>query len=257
MNKSILIIAIAGILVIQNYFDARSEEAESGKTAISNVSPSEAVHGEEADILKPAIVAQQLPAKVSIPKVQTSQTNESLSATSLTQWKEILSANNQVVNQVASMYQHFGLFLTIIVTLVGGIATWLSVMAKRSVNEFIKEWTDKMKLLESEIKNSMNRLHEAVAEAEGSAKKAATHEQTLQNGVLILNQALQERDRLRENFTSQHTQKSEEQSDLPSSSAEATVIPPPTQSSVTDEDAEVSALLKDKIDLPEGEGNKS
>jgi hypothetical protein len=43
--------------------------------------------------------------------------------------KEVLSANNQVVSQVASMYQNFGLFITIIVTLVGGIAIWVSYVA--------------------------------------------------------------------------------------------------------------------------------
>ena len=169
--------------------------------------------------------------------------------------KEILSANNQVVSQVASMYQNFGLFITIIVTLVGGIATWMSYIARKSVQEFIQEWTKKMEFLENDMKEALKRLRDAVAEAEASAKKAAGHEQSIEDSKKVVTKALEDVDRLRVGVASLYAQRGgEEPAAAPQPVEEAPVEEPRSEPLAAEEDAEVTARLKDKINPPEGEG---
>lgn len=156
------------------------------------------------------------------------------------------------------MYQNLGLFITIIVTLVGGVATWMSYLARRSVHEFIQEWTKKLESVEIEMKESLKRLRDAVAEAEGSAKKAAKHAQSVDDSATVLNKTLEDAHRLRHDVASLYTQLRGEQSAAapPQPIAEAAPGQPSPEPLAAEEDAEVAARLKGKIDSPEGEGTK-
>lgn len=221
MKKAILTALFASILLLHSASDAQAPPPKSGPTA-----PLSATIAPPADI------------------------------TSLTA-KEILSANNQVVSQVASMYQNLGLFITIIVTLVGGVATWMSYVAKKSVQEFIQEWTKKMESLENDMKEASKRLHDAVNAAETSAKKAAGHEQSIEDSKKVVNKTLEDVDRLRVGVASLSAQfRGEEAAAAPQPVAEAAVEQPPSEPLAADEDAEVAARLKDKINSPEGEGKE-
>lgn len=147
------------------------------------------------------------------------------------------------------MYQKFGLFITIIVTLVGGVATWMSYVARRSVQEFIQEWTEKVKSLESDMKEDLKRLRDAVTEAEGSAQKAAGHAQSIEDSKEIVGKILQDYDRLRSIPTL-----SAQLGVSPQPIVEAALAQPSQEPPATEEDAEVANRLKGKIDPPEGEG---
>jgi uncharacterized membrane protein YccC len=146
------------------------------------------------------------------------------------------------------MYQNLGLFITIIVTLVGGVATWMSYVARKSVHEFIQEWTEKVKSLENDMKGDLKRLHDAVTEAEGSAKKAAEHERAIEDSKKILDKILEDYDRLRA-IPSLATQLRVEE--------ERTTEQPPQEVPTPEEDAAVEARLRGKIDPPIGEGQDS
>jgi uncharacterized membrane protein len=167
-----------------------------------------------------------------------------------------LSANNQVVGQVASMYQYFGLFITIIVSLVGILAVALGFFARRSVNAFVQEWGRKLEALDRDMKESLNRLHEAVSMAEASANKAAKHARSIEDSKTILNKTLEEVDRLRASVVSLHDQVRGEAASAaaPIQTAEAEAAQPPPEPSGEDEDAEVAARLKGKIDSAGEEG---
>ncbi len=89
---------------------------------------------------------------------------------------DILSANNQVIAQVALMYQHLGLFITIIVTLVGGVATWMSYVAKKTVHEFVSEWKEKLNAIETDMKTTQTALHDAL---DGAKASAATYDREI------------------------------------------------------------------------------
>ena len=188
------------------------------------------------------------PVLPSVPSIAASADIASLTA------RDILAANNQVVGQVASMYQHLGLFITIIVTLVGGIATLMSFLARRSVHEFIQEWTRKLEYIEKDLKDSRDRIHDAVEEAEASATKAAGHEHSLGDSKKVLAETLREVDRLRTGVASLSAQVQQTpaapanvaQAAAPEApeAAGAEVVPEP---SAANEDAEVAARLKGKI----------
>jgi hypothetical protein len=167
--------------------------------------------------------------------------------------KEMLSTNNQVVSQVAQMYQNLGLFITIIVTLVGVIATLLAFLARRSVQGFIHDWTKKMENLEKDMKASLNRLHETVFEAETSAKKAAGYEESFKENIAVLNKSLEKVDRLQTDLQPYLAQTRVEEPTLgpPLPSVEDIEVPHSSEPSTAEEDAEVEAYLKGKID-PEG-----
>lgn len=172
--------------------------------------------------------------------------------------KEVLSANNQVVSQVASMYQNLGLFITIIVTLVGGVATWMSYVARKSVHEFIQEWTEKMKSLENDMKEASKRLHETVAEAENSAQKAAGYERSIEDSKKVLSKTLEDVDRLRAGVASLHDQLRREEAAgaLPKPVTEVAIEQPITEPLIAEEDEEVAVRLKGKINPAEGEGQE-
>jgi hypothetical protein len=129
-------------------------------------------------------------------------------------------------------------------------------LARKSVREFIQEWTKKLQSLETEMKDSMARLRDAVTEAETSANKAAGHAQSINDSQKVLNKALEDVDKLRTFVASLHAQVGRELvGEAPSPSvAEAAVAQPPPEPSAADEDAEVAARLKGKINSAEGEG---
>ncbi|HEX8236839.1 MAG TPA: hypothetical protein VF600_12855 [Abditibacteriaceae bacterium] len=89
---------------------------------------------------------------------------------------EVLMANNQAVIQISSMYRDFGLLLTLIVSVVGVVLTWFGYLAKKSVQDFIAEWKDKLDKIEKDMEASEAKLREAVERAEQSAVRAAEHE---------------------------------------------------------------------------------
>lgn len=159
--------------------------------------------------------------------------------------KEILSANNQVVSQVASMFQLFGLFITIIVTLLGIFAALLGYLARKSVQEFIQDWTNRFKSHEDSIKESLAKIRDAVGDAERSARKAAEHEQSINASQQVLNRALKDIDRWQAGIAAGACHDR-------SGAAPSVPIPPQkteqaSPESLPEEDAEVSKLLKGKI----------
>jgi uncharacterized membrane protein len=172
--------------------------------------------------------------------------------------KEILAANNQAVSQVASMYQYFGLFITIIVTLLGGFGVILGFVARRSLKEFIQEWDRKLQSLqkdmkeslEKDMKESLERLHDSVSQAEDSANKAAEHAQSIMDTAAILDKVLRDVDTIRAKFTAvNNASEAESYGETPGpAAAEASVEPSPSE-----EDAEVAARLEGKIELKDGE----
>ena len=105
-----------------------------------------------------------------------------------------------------------------------------------------------MESLENDMKEDLKRLHNAVTEAEGSAKKAAEHEQSIEDSKKILGKILEDYDRLRA-IPSLATQLREEE--------ERTAEQPPQEAPIPEEDAEVAARLKGKIDPSESEGQNS
>jgi len=179
--------------------------------------------------------------------------------------KEILAANNQVVSQVATMYQHLGLFITIMLTLLGLVASALSYVIRKSVQEFIQEWTkkferrekimndewaNKLKAFEDDVKLSLEKIHNAVNKAEGSAIKAARHELSLEDNMRVLDQNLKQVDRLKMDIVNLKEQPQIANPPQPlAMDAPMQVVPEPT---IAGEDAEVANFLKDKIN-PAGE----
>jgi hypothetical protein len=252
MKKLILIMTISGVLFFQNNFDPEILQAQTANksSAIANLHSV----GNYPNMVAKLTAAQAQSSVASNPQAQSLPIIAPPADIASLTAKEILAANNQVVNHLASMYQNFGLFLTIIVTLVGIIATGLSFMANKSVKDFIKEWNKKIESIESEMKASLNRLNNAVSEAESSARKAAASALSVDDSKIVLNKSLEDVARMQASIALLHPQDVGEQHDVPPSSKEAVVIPPPSQFPDTDEDAEVSARLKGKINSTEGEG---
>jgi peptidoglycan hydrolase CwlO-like protein len=156
------------------------------------------------------------------------------------------------------MYQNLGLFITIIVTLVGGVATWMSYVARKSVHEFIQEWSKKLESVENEMKESLKRLRDLVGEAEGSANKAAKHAQSIEDSEKVLNKTLESVDNLRAYVASLDAQQRGEQAAAthPQPIAEAAPVQPSSEPQAADEDADVTSRLKGKINPAESEGPK-
>ncbi|MEJ0091338.1 MAG: DUF3149 domain-containing protein [Limisphaerales bacterium] len=174
--------------------------------------------------------------------------------------KEILSANNQVVGQIATMYQHFGLFITIIVTMLGIIATVVGYFIRKSVHELVGEWTKKFEKIEAEMEKSRNRLLAAVNEAEGSAKDAAASAESIDDDKKVLSQAIKDVDRLRERVIAMGPIPQNPPGAIPNSQNQPPIAP--IESGVTgitqEESAEVRAFLDDKLGkYPENPGAKS
>jgi hypothetical protein len=254
MKKGILTAFLALTLASLNPCDAQTPQAQSNSNApSSSVSP--VTTNLPVGVAQPPTVNTQQRTAASSTAAPPSATIAFPSDIGSQTVKEILSANNQVLSQVASMYQNLGLFITIIVTLVGGIATWMSYIARKSVHEFIQEWTKKMESLENDMKEALKRLHDAVAEAEASVKRAATHEQSIEDSKKVVNKTLEDVDRLRVSVESLYAQhRGEVAAAAPEPVAEAAVEQPPSEPLSAEEDAEVAARLKDKINSPEGEG---
>lgn len=101
---------------------------------------------------------------------------------------EVLSANNQAVSQVATTFQWFAGFITIIVTLTGSLVTVMGFLAKKTADDFIKDWKDKLEKLETSTKDSERKLEEEVAKAQASAERAAEHEQAAYDALKTLRQ---------------------------------------------------------------------
>ncbi len=255
MKNAILTALFASILLLHSASDAQTIPAKSNINASSSpvfpVTANSSVGAAPANSQQ--AVAASSPTAPSLPTIAPPADIASLTA------KEILSANNQVVNQVASMYQNLGLFITIIVTLVGGVATWLSYVARRSVQEFIQEWTKKLELIENNMKEVLQRLHDAVTEAEASAKKAAGHEQSIEDSTKVVSKTLKDIDALtlRLGVASLSDQvRGEEVSAVAQPAGEAGGDQPASEPLAAEEDAEVAARLKDKINSPEGGGQQ-
>jgi hypothetical protein len=253
MKRVILLAAIASVLVFQS---ASYTENMLAQTKPSRLPALPSATNLPIVVTKGPSVQPQQSSTVSNPATQPSSPVTSPPDVSPLVLKEILSANNQVVSQVASMYQNFGLFITIIVTFVSVIATLIGFLARRSVQGFIREWTKKMEPLEKEMKDSLNRLREAVTVAEGSAKKAADHEQSIKDNIAVLNKALEDVDRLQTSLESCLAQvRGEGAAVRPSATvAEGAVVQHSPEPSTTEEDAEVAAHLQGKIDPEEGKG---
>lgn len=249
MKKIILLATIASALVFQDPFDNKSLSAPTRKATSLPAAQTE----QSSTISNPAM--QPSPAITSPPDV------------SPVVLKEILSANNQVVSQVASMYQNFGILITIIVSLVGVFAGVLGFYATRSVREFLREWNNKMESLEKatkssleswdrEIRRSVDKVHEAVAEAENSANKAAEHARSIEDNKIVLNKTLEDVDQLRARVEWLRAQVGAEEPGVgPARTVpEAEVAQPLPEPISTEEEAEVAARLKDKIDPKGDEG---
>lgn len=169
--------------------------------------------------------------------------------------KEILSANNQVVSHLAVMYQTFGVLITIIVTLVGGIATYLSYAARKNVAEFLQDWTKKMEVLEDRMKASSDRIDEATAKAEKSAAQAAKsaqeagrHEQSMKDSVTIAERNLKDIEEMR----AQAGVPAATEGLTPSVAvSEGLVVSDSTEALDSAEDAAVAKQLKGKINPAE------
>lgn len=270
MMKTILTVLFFVVLTSLNLCDAQTPPAQAPTDAPS-VPVSPQTSNPPTRVAQPPVV-QSPPANIQPQAVATSPTTSPPVITtppadigSLIA-KEVLSANNQVVSQVASMYQNLGLFITIIVTLVGGFTTWMSYIARKSVQEFIQEWTEKVKSLESEwtekvkflesdMKEGLKRLRDAIAEAEGSAKEAAKHAQAIEDNKKIVDKILQDYDRLRSIPTLSAQLRGDEQVGVsPQPIEETALAQPPQESPTTEEDAEVADRLKGKFDPPEDKG---
>jgi hypothetical protein len=247
MKKVTLIALFATVIFSHSASDAQTLPAKSNINAPS--SPGVSVTTNPPVAAAPANSPQA--ATASSPTVTSSLTIAPPADIASLTAKEILSANNQVVSHIASMYQNLGLFITIIVTLVGGVATWMSFVARRSVHEFIQEWSKKLESVENEMKESLKRLREAVGEAETSANKAAKHARSIEDSEKVLNKTLIEVDRLRAKLSGEQSAV-----EPPEPIAEAASRPPSPEPQTAEEDAEVAARLQGKIDSPEGEGHK-
>jgi hypothetical protein len=253
MKKAILTALFASILLLHSASDAQALLAKSNiNTSSSPVFP--------VTVSSPVGAAPAISQQATATPSSTAPSSPTIAPpadiASLTA-KEILSANNQVVNQVASMYQNLGLFITIIVTLVGGVATWMSYVARKSVHEFIQEWTKKLESVENEMKESLKRLRVAVAEADASAKKAAGHEQSIEDSTKVVNKTLKDIDALKLGVASLSAQvRGEEVSAVAQPATEAGGDQPVSEPLAAEEDAEVAARLKDKINSSKGGGQK-
>jgi len=111
--------------------------------------------------------------------------------------REILAANNAVVGQVATMYQHFGLFITGIVGLFGIIATLMSYLARKNVHDFVEEWDKKLREKEQQIDKALEKSREAETLATRSAAEAARHARSIEESRTVLSQSLDRADELR------------------------------------------------------------
>ena len=255
MNKTILTALFSLTLALLNPCDAQTPPAQS-QTNAPSLPVSSGTTEPSGGVVEPPPSIQRRVQATDPAAPSSAITAPPGDITSLIV-KEILSANNQVVSQVASMYQNLGLFITIIVTLVGGVATWMSYVARRSVQEFIQEWTEKVKSLESDMKEDLKRLRDAVAEAEGSAKKAAEHEQSIKDSQKIVDKILEDYDRLRAiPELSTQLRGEEERAVSPQPVTGTSLGRFPQEALAPEEEAEVTDRLKGKINPPEGVGQK-
>jgi hypothetical protein len=111
--------------------------------------------------------------------------------------KEILAANNAVVLQVATMYQHFGLLITVLVTVAAVFASYMSYVARKNVQEFVAEWDKKLQGKELQIDSTLQRARDAEQTAAKSATEAEKHANSLTAVLPVINMALTQVDLIR------------------------------------------------------------
>jgi hypothetical protein len=206
-----------------------------------------------AQVVRPAEITPVAPSSGPQATASTTAAAPHMSATppsdvsSLTA-KEILAANNLMIGNVAGMYQSLGLFITVIVTLVGGGVGVIAYVARKDVKEFIHEWDDRLKTLAKDGDDSAKRLRDLVAEAEKSANKAAEYSKSIEGDREVLNRALKDLDR----FRAASDGRSDESGGGSSAAVAAEPGPMAAESEidpeVTQEDAEVAARLNGKIE---------
>lgn len=192
-------------------------------------------------IVVPTTQSEATPPKTSAPVPVIAPPADIASLTA----KEILSANNQVVCQVASMYQHLGLFITIIVTLLGVVATYMGYVARKSLSDFIQDWNKKLETLENDLKADKVKMLDAIRDAEASARKAAEHERSITDSKQVLSETLKEVDRLRQSVSAICEQVRQTPTN-PQIGAPSVTQPQPEAVSAS-EAAEVAAQLEGKI----------
>ena len=257
MNSKILLLLLAGLLSLTSAAKAQQPSAKpnpdtnapAATIAQSPTNPPPTSPPSENGVIPPAPPSVPSPPQIAVPADIASLTA-----------KEILAANNQVVSQVATMYQHFGLFITIIVTMLGVVATVVGYFIRKSVNELVAEWTKKFEKIEAEMEKSRDRLRTAVDKAEESAKNAAVSAESIDDDKEVLGQAIKDVDRLRERVIAmgsipqnpiEATPKAEDQKPAEPIKTGATVIS-------QEESAEVRAFLDDKLGKDsESPGGKS
>lgn len=172
--------------------------------------------------------------------------------------REILAANNAVVGQVATMYQHFGLLITVIVTAVGAFATWMSYLARKNVHEFIAEWDKKLQEKEQQIDKALEKSREAEAMATRSAVEAERHARSIEASLTVLSQSLQRADELRAQVDQIRDKlaalASEVRAPVPTATAPSPETPPPPSDGQavddpisTSEEASVADRLKGRL----------
>jgi hypothetical protein len=164
--------------------------------------------------------------------------------------KELLDANSQAVTHLASMFQMFAALITIIVGVVGLLATWLGLFLKKSVAETVAEWSKKLETIKTEMDAAKAKLHEAVSQAQASASDASRQAQSITDAQTVLSKTLQELDTVKAklaaltetgagNFSARST---------PEGGAAPTPSIASTVETVTPaESAEVADLLKGKL----------
>jgi F0F1-type ATP synthase membrane subunit b/b' len=194
-------------------------------------------------------VASSNPTAAQLTPPASPQTVPSLTA------KELLDANSQAVTHLASMFQMFGVLITIIVGVVGVLATWLGILAKKSVNEMVADWSKKLEAIKADMEAAKAKLQEAVAQAQSSANDANRQAQSITDAQTVFNKTLQDLDTIKAKLAAL----SVTPATTPAPATEAAVPPPPNgpapsavETVTAAESAEVANLLKGK--LPEQTG---
>ncbi len=260
MKVLFLTIVVVSLVLIQDHGFAQNQPTKipPNVSAPTNVNPPGVTITTQVPAMR---VEHSRPASNSALTPPTSLTVSPTEVGSLTA-KEILAANSQAVAHVATMYQYFGLFITIIVSLIGigvGGAGWF---AWKSLKEFKEDWNKqfleekgRMKdALEKEIEKHTLRINEAAASAEESARKAALDAQSVEDNKIILNEALKDVDKIKQKLAGTRTSvETEFEIETSPPSKGPTQVTEPVDSSETEEDVKVATRLKGKIKPENGE----
>ena len=170
--------------------------------------------------------------------------------------KEILAENDKTVSQIAGVYTAFGAFITLIITFIGVFVGVLGWVAKKNVDSLIREYRERfekvefeIKKVETDIKQAGDRLKDSVAQAQVSATEAARCEQEIKNSQTVLDKALKDMDEIKSFYAAQGlTVPTSNTASAASSNQQEAAVPAADQSSLTEEEAKVSALVKEYSD---------